>query len=338
MQTKFKLNPLAAGAIALLCGAAGSSSAQVAGSETLSPPAVVVTGSRIPRATLEGPSSVTVITGDDITKQGYRNVFDALSNQAQNSGFTQGADYGNTFTPSANTISLRGLGPNHTLVLLNGRRMADFPIAYEGTVNFTNLANIPSSVVDRIEILSGGASAVYGSDAIAGVVNIILKKQADGYDINLKAGGTSRGGGGDKRLQFTGGHTFDKLNTLFSVELLERDPLWSRDRDFMSTRTGVAPTSILGRRNVTSGRYVDLGDACAGLGDVFNGSAVKYTARTGSYCASPNVGPTYWTTQTKNSSQNVFGSANYELSPSTTLFIEGLYGCLLYTSPSPRDS
>ncbi|USX14845.1 TonB-dependent receptor [Oxalobacteraceae bacterium OTU3CAMAD1] len=326
MQTKFKLNPLAAGAIALLCGAAGSSSAQVAGSETLSPPAVVVTGSRIPRASLEGPSSVTVITGDDITKQGYRNVFDALNNQAQNSGFTQGADFGNTFTPSANTISLRGLGPNHTLVLLNGRRMADFPIAYEGTVNFTNLANIPSSVVDRIEILSGGASAVYGSDAIAGVVNIILKKQADGYDINLKAGGTSRGGGGDKRLQFTGGHTFDKLNTLFSVELLERDPLWSRDRDFMSTRTGVAPTSILGRRNVDTGRYVDLGDACAGLGDVFNGSAVKYTARTGSYCASPNVGPTYWTTQTKNSSQNVFGSANYELSPSTTLFIEGLYG------------
>ncbi|HWW73105.1 MAG TPA: TonB-dependent receptor, partial [Duganella sp.] len=326
MQTQFKLNPLAAGAIALLCGAAGSSSAQTAGSDTLSPPAVVITGSRIPRATLEGPSAVTVITGDDITKQGYRNVFDALSNQSQNSGFTQGADYGNTFTPSANAISLRGLGPNHTLVLLNGRRMADFPIAYEGTVNFTNLANIPSAIVDRIEILSGGASAVYGSDAIAGVVNIILKKQADGYDINLKAGGTSRGGGGDKRLQFTGGHTFDKLSTLFSIELLERDPLWSRDRDFMSSKTGVAPTSILGRRDVTTGRYVDLGDACAGLGDVFNGSAVKYTARTGSYCASPNVGPTYWTTQTKNSSQNVFGSANYELSPSTTLFVEGLFG------------
>ncbi|MEO5932566.1 MAG: TonB-dependent receptor plug domain-containing protein, partial [Duganella sp.] len=211
MQTKFKLNPLAAGAIALLCGAAGPASAQVATSETASPPAVVVTGSRIPRASLEGPSAVTVITSDDITKQGYRNVFDALSNQVQNSGFTQGADYGNTFTPSANAISLRGLGPNHTLILLNGRRMADFPTAYEGNVNFTNLANIPSSVVDRIEILSGGASAVYGSDAVAGVVNIILKKQADGYDINLKAGGSSRGGGGDKRLQFTGGHTFDKL-------------------------------------------------------------------------------------------------------------------------------
>jgi iron complex outermembrane receptor protein len=327
MKTQFKLNPLAAGAIALLCGVAGPS--QVLAQEaavTAAPPAVVVTGSRIPRASLEGPSAVTVITAADITKQGYKNVFDALSNQTQNSGFTQGADYGNTFTPSANAISLRGLGPNHTLVLLNGRRMADFPIAYDGTVNFTNLANIPSSVVERIEILSGGASAVYGSDAIAGVVNIILKKQYDGYDINLKAGATSRGGGGDKRLQFTGGQSFDKLNTLFSVELTERDPLWSNDRDFMSSKTGVAPTSILGRKNVSTGKYVDLGDTCANLGDLFGGSAVKYTAKAGSYCASPKVGPTYWTTQTKNSSQNLFGSANYELSPTTTLFAEALFG------------
>jgi iron complex outermembrane receptor protein len=328
MKTQFKLKPLAAGAIALLCGATAPTQvlAQEAAAVTAAPPAVVVTGSRIPRAGIEGPSAVTVITGDDITKQGFKNVFDALNNQAQNSGFVQGADYGNTFTPSANAISLRGLGPNHTLVLLNGRRMADFPIAYEGTVNFTNLANIPSSVVDRIEILSGGASAVYGSDAIAGVVNIILKKQYEGYDVNVKAGATSRGGGGDKRLQVTGGQSFDKLNTLFSVELTERDPLWSADRDFMSTKTGVAPTSILGRKNVSTGKYVDLGDACSNLGDLFGGTTAKYTAKTGSYCASPSVGPTYWTTQTKNSSQNLFGSANYELSPTTTLFAEALFG------------
>jgi len=314
MQTRFKLKPLAAGAFALLFSVAQAQEA------------VVITGSRIPRASLEGPSAVTVLTGEDITRQGYKNVFDALTNQSQNSGFVQGADYGNTFTPSANAISLRGLGPNHTLVLLNGRRMADFPIAYEGTVNFTNLANIPSSVVDRIEILSGGASAVYGSDAIAGVVNIILKKQANGYDINLKAGATTRGGGGDKRLQFTGGQSFDKLNTLFSVELLERDPLWSADRDFMASKTGVAPTSVLGRKNVSTGKYVDPGDTCSSIGDLFGGSTVKYSAKAGSYCASPKVGPTYWTVQTKNSSQNLFGSANYELSASTTLYAEALYG------------
>lgn len=328
MKTKFELKPLAAGAIALLCGAAGSglAQAQEAAAVAAAPPAVVVTGSRIPRASLEGPSAVTVITGEDITKQGYKNVFDALSNLTQNSGFTQGADFGNTFTPSANTISLRGLGPNHTLVLLNGRRLADFPIAYEGTVNFTNLANIPSSVIDRVEILSGGASAVYGSDAIAGVVNIILKKKASGLDVNLKAGGTTRGGGGDQRLQLTGGESFGKLNTLFSAEFLERDPLWSREREFMSAKVGVAPTPLLWRKNVDTGKYIDPGDTCAQLGDLFGGSTVKYTAKSGSYCASPKVSPTYWTTQTKNSSQNLFGSANYELSPSVTLFAEALYG------------
>ncbi|MQA38708.1 TonB-dependent receptor domain-containing protein [Rugamonas aquatica] len=328
MKTKFELKPLAAGAIALLCGAAGSTLAQAqeAAAVTAAPPAVVVTGSRIPRASLEGVSAVTVLTGEDITKQGYKNVFDALSNLTQNSGFTQGGDYGNTFTPSANTISLRGLGPNHTLVLLNGRRMADFPIAYEGTVNFTNLANIPSSVVDRIEILSGGASAVYGSDAIAGVVNIILKKQAEGLDVNLKVGGTSRGGGGDQRLQLTGGKSFDKLNTLFSAEFLERDPLWSREREFMSAKVGVAPTSLLGRKNVSTGQLIDPGDACSNLSDLFGGSTVKYAGKSGSYCGSGKVAPTYWTTQTKNSSQNLFGSANYELSPTTTLFAEALLG------------
>ena len=325
MRTPFKLTPLAAGVLALLCGSISQVQAQsVAPATADAPPAVVVTGSRIPRASLEGPSAVTVITGEDITKQGYKNVFDALSNLTQNSGFTQGADFGNTFTPSANTISLRGLGPNHTLVLLNGRRLADFPIAYEGTVNFTNLANIPSSVIERVEILSGGASAVYGSDAIAGVVNIILKKKTTGLDVNVKAGGTSRGGGSDQRLQLTGGDSFGKLNTLFSAEFLERDPLWSRDREFMSSKVGVAPSSVLGRKNVSTGKYVDPGDACAGLADLFEGSTVKYTAKAGSYCASPKVGPTYWTTQTKNSSQNLFGSANYELSPTTTLFAEGL--------------
>ncbi|MBG6222213.1 MULTISPECIES: TonB-dependent receptor [unclassified Janthinobacterium] len=333
MAKPFKLPPLSVAVLAILGGTAWQAHAQTQApaayqQAAVTPPAVVVTGSRIPRASLEGPSSVTILTGDEITKQGYKNVFDALTNQVQNSGFTQGEDFGNTFTPSANTISLRGLGPNHTLILLNGRRLADFPIAYEGTVNFTNLANIPSSIVDRIEILNGGASAIYGSDAIAGVVNVILKKQTEGFDINVKAGGTTRGGAGNQRVQLTGGANFDKLHALFSVELSQRDPLSSLQRDFMATRSGT-PTNIASRRVVqagTSGTYVDLGDTCKQFGDLFGASVVKYQAKNGSYCASPKVGPTYWTTQTKNRSQNVFGSANYALSPETTLFADLLIG------------
>jgi len=289
------------------------------------PASVVVTGSRIARTSLEGPSAVTVITGDEITRQGYKNVFDALNNQVQNSGFVQGADFGNTFTPSANTISLRGLGPNHTLVLLNGRRLADFPIAYEGTVNFTNLANIPSSIVERIEILSGGASAIYGSDAIAGVVNIILKKKAEGVDVNVKLGGTSRGGGSERRVQVTGGKQFDRLSTVFALEFSERNPIGAYQRDFMAERSGT-PTNMLSRRDATVGRYIDPGATCGQLGDLFGGSVVNYASRTGNYCASNKVSPTYWSVQTQNQSKNAFGSATYELDENTTLFADVLLG------------
>jgi len=306
-------------------GQPASATSVAAPAAAATPVSVVVTGSRIPRAGLEGPSAVTVIKGEDITRQGYKNVFEALNNQVQNSGFTQGADFGNTFTPSANTISLRGLGPNHTLILLNGRRLADFPVAYDGTVNFTNLANIPSAIVERIEILSGGASAIYGSDAIAGVVNIILKKQAEGFDINVKAGGTSRGGGAERRVQFSGGRQFDRLSTVFALELSDRDPVSALQRDFMATRQGT-PTNVLSRRDATVNRYIDPGAACANLGDAFGGSVAAYTAKTGSYCASNRVSPTYWSVQTRNLSKNAFGSANYELDEDTTLFADLLFG------------
>jgi len=286
---------------------------------------VLVTGSRIPRASKEGPTSVTVITGEDIEKQGYRNVFDALSAQTQNTGMTQGADYGNTFTPAANTISLRGLGPNHTLILVNGRRVADYPVAYDGSVNFVNLANIPSALVDRIEILNGGASAVYGSDAIAGVVNVILKKKAEGFDLNIKAGGTQDGGGANQRIQFTGGGSSGALSGVFGIELSRTQPIWSRQRDFMSSASsdGTAPTRIAGRLNADSNNYIDPGAGCAQLGKLFSGSVVQ----TGDpYCASGKAQPSYWTTMTQNESKNLFGSLTYQLTPTTELFSDLMIG------------
>ena len=288
------------------------------------PEAVVITGSRIPRASLEGPAAISVITAEEITKQGYKNVFDALNNAVQNSGFTQGEDFGNTFTPSANTISLRGLGPNHTLILLDGRRLADFPIAYEGTVNFTNLANIPSNIVERIEILNGGASAIYGSDAIAGVVNIILKKNTQGYDLNVKLGETQLGGGGNRRVQFSGTANVDKLQSLFSIELSQRDPLRASQRDFMALRS--PPSASLYRKDVKTGRYIDLGDACAQQADFFDNSQIKYQSSKGAYCASPKLSPLHWTIQTKNESLNLFSSSNLPLSQNTTLFADVLLG------------
>ena len=287
---------------------------------------VVVTGSRISKSEKDGPTSVTVITSADIEKQGFRNVFDALNNLTQNTGFVQGGDSGNTFTPAANAISLRGLGPNHTLTLVNGHRVADYPVPYDGAVNFVNLANIPAAVIDRIEILNGGASAIYGSDAIAGVVNIILKKKTDGTQVNLKVGGT-RQSGENARLQLSGSQDTGKLSTIYAVELSTRNPIWARDRGFMSDRTrfGEKSTTVVGRRNADTKEYLPVGQ-CSNFGQLFSGSVHNIGQNGADNCVSGSASPTYWTVQTQNHSQNGYLGLNYELNDKTTLFADILVG------------
>src|SRR5579883_1085876 len=171
-------------------GLAVCSAAAAAGDADLEPPApaqaspqleeLLVTGSRIPRTKIEGPAPVVIITQDDIRNSGFATIPDVMSALTQNLGALDNNQYTDGFTPGAQAVDLRGLGPNHTLVLVNGRRIADYPQAYGGNSNFTDISNIPTSLVDRIEILSGSASAVYGSDAISGVINFILKNKVEG--------------------------------------------------------------------------------------------------------------------------------------------------------------
>ncbi len=290
---------------------------------------VVVTGSRIPRATLEGPSPVTVISGQDIDAQGYRSAFDALSALTQNTGNVQGEDYGNTFTPAANTINLRGLGPNHTLVLVNGRRLADYPLAYEGSVNVVNLANIPSALIQRIEVLAGGASAIYGSDAVAGVVNIILKDRFDGTEVNLRVGGTEHGGGQNQRLQVVSGYSNDRLDAVFGIELLHRQPIWGSQRDFMDSLldnpagTALPPTQVGYRRNAGRNAYIDPGAACDALGGLYGGSTFRANnPRQGWYCGSNQASPAFWTVQTQKKNADAYGSLTWRVGERTEVFAD----------------
>jgi len=161
---------------------------------------VVVTGSRIRRIEQEGPSPVVTITAQDMSDRGYQTVLEALNDLPQNSG--GGFDQQNTFglTPSASAIDLRGFGVGRSLVLIDGRRVPVFPLAANGTDNFVDLSSIPAVAVDRIEVLTDGASAIYGSDAVSGVVNIILKKHADNQ-LSLRRSDTTGGGGAQDRLQ-----------------------------------------------------------------------------------------------------------------------------------------
>ena len=155
---------------------------------------IQVTGSRIPRAQIEGPAPVTVITAEQIQSAGLTSVPDVLRSLSQNSGSVQGQQNTTSAqsTPGAQAVDLRGLGPNHTLVLVNGRRIADFPLPLNGRSNFTDIGNIPLGMIDRIEVLTGSASAIYGSDARAGVI-ISSSEVHRRHTIDYRYGDTSRG-------------------------------------------------------------------------------------------------------------------------------------------------
>lgn len=140
---------------------------------------VVVTGSRIKRSDSSSISPITVLSEQALELSGNMTLLDFI----QDLPAVNGGDYGgevNNGNPGYASVSLRGLGPNRTLVLVNGRRFA--ASADDG---FVDLNMIPASIVERIEVLRDGASTVYGSDAIAGVVNIITKRDFEGADLEF---------------------------------------------------------------------------------------------------------------------------------------------------------
>ena len=166
---------------------------------------VIVTGSWIPQIQQENASPVVAITAEDIDRQGFQNVSELLRAQPLATGAVQDNQFSGGFTPGATTISLLGLEPGFTLILLDGRPLADYPLLYNGEGNFTDLSSIPTGMVERIDVLPGNQSAVYGSAAIAGVVNIILKKRIEGVQVAARAGGYEQGGGDNMRFELTGG-------------------------------------------------------------------------------------------------------------------------------------
>ena len=143
---------------------------------------IVITGSRIPQANLETTSPVTQVTGEDIDIAGVTRVED-LVNQLPQAFAAQNSTVANGASGTA-TVSLRNLGPDRTLVLMDGRRMP------YGSPNdpAADLNQIPGQLVERVEVLTGGASAVYGSDALAGVVNFIMRRDFQGVQLDAQYG------------------------------------------------------------------------------------------------------------------------------------------------------
>ncbi len=291
---------------------------------------IQVTGSRIPRAQVEGPAPITVVTAEQIKASGLTSVPDVLRSLSQNSGSVQGQQNTTSAqsTPGAQAVDLRGLGPNHTLVLINGRRIADFPLPLNSRSNFTDIGNIPLGMIERIEILTGSASAVYGSDAMAGVINFILKKSTDGTTIDYRYGDTSEGGGESHNLTITTGFERGAFSGIVGMELINKRPLWGTQRRIQDS-TLDAPTEDRRLPRLTAQLYdwdndlnVSPEDGCAAMADLNEGSTVlAEDPDYGEYCGSERA-IAYRTIQNERKGVNVYGAFEYQLSDTLSWFAD----------------
>ena len=194
---------------------------------------ITVTGSYIRRTDTESPSPVDVISAEDIEKSGRTNIADVLHALSSDNSGTLTANFSGAMAGGASGVSLRGLTVDATLVLLDGHRLASYPLADDGQRPFVDIGSLPLGIVERVEVLKDGASAIYGSDAIAGVVNIITKKNFQGLDISADAGASYKADGLSQRISATYGFgdlASDRHNVYFNVEYRHQAEIKQEDR------------------------------------------------------------------------------------------------------------
>ncbi len=222
---------------------------------------ITVTGSNIRRTDTETPSVVQVITAEDMKKSGYTSVADVLHNiTANNMGSLTQANPA-AFAAGGSGVSLRGLTVGGTLVLIDGHRMAPYPMPDDGERSFVDLSSIPFDAVERIEVLKDGASSVYGSDAIAGVVNVILKKSYVGSAVSIETGASYKGDGKTTHASGTTGWgdlENDGYNAYVSLEYRYQEPILLSSRPFLdntnwTNQGGVNLTQGVNNQTVVEG-------------------------------------------------------------------------------------
>ncbi len=316
--------------------------------ESLEVEEIVVTGSRIKRVTGNESQTVLTITAEDMKLTGEVSVADALRSSTLNSLGSFRESSGSSAQSNA-TFNLRGAGAARTAILINGRRIVGSPSLGGG--GSVNLNLIPMSFVDRIDILADGASAVYGSDAVTGVVNVILKSGYDGVEFSTGYGDRSKDNGSEQRFSFLTGAQGDRGSITFGVEADKRDPVFDRDREFTKARysdldgdgyiTGYAETegisfyatsiinpnydpSIPYSEDDPSSWYVHPGNNCVDDG-AFQGpmkSDLVFGPDTGFYCgyAYANVSANRASMERVNS----YISANYDVSENVEVFVDAV--------------
>ncbi|MCU0949644.1 MAG: TonB-dependent receptor [Burkholderiaceae bacterium] len=312
---------------------------------------VTVTGSNIRRVDAETASPVQVITREDIERSGRQTVADVVRLlPADNNGSISTA-FGAGFAAGASGVALRGLTVNGTLVLLNGRRLAPYGLADDGQRTFVDLNSIPLEAVQRIEVLKDGASAIYGSDAIAGVVNVILRRDFRGAAAAASYGLSGDGDGDALRASVGVGHgdlAADRFNVFVNLEAA------SESRIRQSDRGGFLATSDLRGFGYNDNRpgFVVPGVAVSSspVGNVQprnpDGSAIPgQNFRSLAGCAPDNADPgggclwepiDYADIQPRTRRVNLFGRASFALAPDVLAFAEaGVFHSQVATRSTP---
>ena len=210
-------------ALGALIGAAfAPAHAQTTGGATYEPPKVIITGSNIARIAGEGSTPIEIITRAQIDKSGAATVVEMLGKLPSIGVALDGNSYG-SFAGGASSVSLRGVDAKYTLILLNGRRLANYGFANGAENSFVDLNNIPLAALESVEILRDGASAIYGSDAVAGVINFKTRANYQGMEASANIGANQQGDGSTFNASVTKGwgnpvsYTHLTLPTIYSV-------------------------------------------------------------------------------------------------------------------------
>ncbi len=292
---------------------------------------VTVTGSRIKRVDIEGPSPISVISREDIDASGEISVAEVLRGTSFNT-FGSFRQRSGSSAQSQNVVSLRGLGGTRTLILIDGRRVTGSPTFGAGAAG--NLTTIPLAAVERIEVLRDGASAIYGSDAIGGVVNIIMRKDYEGMHLSYGLGRPTQTGGDEESYSIVGGVSGAKGNVTFGFDNQQKEIIFQGDRSFSATGLSSFgfPGSYFGYlttndpRNPT-GSFLSVG--------TFPDPRCPSSLGSAEFPASTLASPTdircrynyagVAANEADNDTKSFFVNANYDINETTTFFARGTF-------------
>ncbi|HXM03046.1 MAG TPA: TonB-dependent receptor, partial [Chthoniobacterales bacterium] len=282
---------------------------------------VTVTGYVVPRIG-DGPQPVVTLDQEFIQEQGDQTVADVLQRLPQNEqSFSPALNAGQSFSPAASNVNLRGLGTAETLTLIDGHRVAPFPFPQNGTESFVDLNSYPLAAVDRIEILKDGGSATYGTDAVAGVVNILLKDEYEGADIMFHYGVSQRDDYSVYHLSVVSGivdHLSDtsKVSVLGAFDYYESSPIMMSARGYSSNLD-----------HTPFGSYYNWDSIDSPYGNFFDANGNTYSVIPGT--KGPNITKSNF--YPVNSPLNEYGSvADYQIDPR-----EDRYGGLIKINYEP---